>query len=170
VSVGRLVLDSGSGQQQQQRPADDFMLHGSGFVFNDDVNDDDGGALLGRVPSPLSDNGFDRLFSPDPAFGGDFSLFEARLPAFGDDSGLGRDACALDSLVNLDADQPFVELLDGDDSNNNKNVDDGDDSGVFSSSLTMFPPITTSDVAHHHQPQHLGHHHLPDQLAAQTTG
>jgi hypothetical protein len=152
------------------------MLHGAGFVFDDDVNDDNGGALLGRVPSPLSDNGFDRLFSPDPAFGGDFSLFEARLPAFGDDSGLGRDACALDSLVNLDADQPFVELLDADNGNNDDNANrnvDGDDSGDFSS-LTMFPPITTSDVANHHnhlhQHQHLGHHHLPDQLAAQTTG
>ena len=64
------------------------------------------------VASPLSDNGFDRLFSPDPAPGRDFPLFTDGLSALDGGSGLGGDAFTFDSLVDFDADQSFVDLGD----------------------------------------------------------
>ena len=66
--------------------------------------------LSHHVASPLSDNGFNRLFSPDPAIGGDFPLFEDGLSGLDGGNVVGGDPFTFDTLVDFDADQPPLEL------------------------------------------------------------
>jgi hypothetical protein len=91
-----------------------------------------------NVASPLSDNGFNRLFSPDPAIGGDFPLFEDGLSNLDGGHVVGGDPFTFDTLVDFDADQPLIEL--------------GEDH--FNHVDKRFPPSNST--------------HLPDQLVATT--
>lgn len=68
------------------------------------------GHIPHNVASPLSDNGFSRLFSPGPAIGADLPFLENGLSDLNGGNGLGGDTFPFDTLVDFDADQPFVDF------------------------------------------------------------
>ncbi|KAI9781246.1 MAG: hypothetical protein M1816_002429 [Peltula sp. TS41687] len=95
------------------------------------------------------DNGFNRLFSPDPAIGGDFPLFEDGLSGLDGGHVVGGNPFTFDALVDFEPDQAFVDLGEDGANNNNNNNHHVD--------FRIAQPSTSTT-------------NLPNQLAPTTTG